>query len=240
MLTIKNNMAPPRGSISNLYVSGFFKRCSAFILIVLAVLLTGPVFAQKKVANTSPPPATDNTYKQIVEYSRPGKYHQLLANLVGKWTLTGQDFDLVSGKPKANSNFSGTAVRRSFANGRYFIVNGMSDSTSKMEVPIQGGKMLLTRFRVMTIEGYDNVKKKFVSSDINNNLYSSIKASEGTYDPATKTITFYSELDAMPGMKSKDKLLFMFIDKNHYKWEMYHMENGSYKKESEIDFRRSK
>ncbi len=49
--------------------------------------------------------------------------------------------------------YSGTIVRKSFANGRYFIVDVTSDG--KLEMPIQDGKMKEVKFQGIEIEGYD-------------------------------------------------------------------------------------
>src|SRR5215470_4588351 len=54
----------------------------------------------------------------------------------------------------------------------------------------------------MAVEGYDNVKKKFVSSWIDN-MGTAIMISEGTYDAGAKTLTYTAETEMMPGMKTK-------------------------------------
>ena len=75
------------------------------------------------------------------------------------------------------------------------------DVTGKMQMPGEDGKMKDMQFKGMGVEGYDNVKKKFVSSWIDN-MGTGIQFSEGTYDPATKTFTYTSEIEMMPGMKT--------------------------------------
>jgi hypothetical protein len=107
-------------------------------------------------------------------------------------------------------------------------------------MPIQDGKMKEVKFQGLEIEGYDNVKKKFVRSSIGNHLNSFIVAYEGTYDSTTKTITFDSEFELIPGMKTKDHFCFIFIDKDHYKWEVDQEEKGKYRRGSEIEFTRIK
>jgi hypothetical protein len=109
-----------------------------------------------------------------------------------------------------------------------------------LEMPIQDGKMKETKFHGLEIEGYDNVKQKFVRNTIGNHLNSAILLYEGIYDPAAKTITFDSEFEPVPGMKTKDHFLFIFLDNDHYKWEYYQDENGKYRLGSEIDFIRAK
>jgi hypothetical protein len=196
--------------------------------------------AQKNIDSlTNVYSAGENSYKQMLDYSRPGKYHQLLADLVGEWTFKGRHFDWVdSVTSNISLEFSGSIRRESFAHGRYFVVNVVSDGT--LEMPVQDGKMLETKFHGIDIEGYDNVKMKFIRTSIGNHLNSCIIVSEGTYDSTTRTIAFDSEYSPAPGMKIQDHFLFILIDKDHYKWEYYQRENGRYRKGSEIDFQRLK
>lgn len=216
------------------------KTCPSFVLIIIAVLFTTPLPAQNnKDTTTSAYSASEDTYKQMLDYSRPGKYHQLLADLIGAWTFKGRHYEWPdSVTNKVALEYSGTVVRESFANGRYFIVNVTSDG--KLEMPIQDGKMKEVKFQGLEIEGYDNVKKKFVRSSIGNHLNSFIAASEGTYDSTTKTITFDSEFEPIPKMKTKDHFRFIFIDNDHYKWEYDQEEKGKYRRGSEIEFTRVK
>ena len=206
------------------------KKCSSLVLIMITVFITGPLLAQtNKDTTTSVYSASEDTYKQMLDYSRPGKYHQLLADLVGTWTFKGRHYEWTdSVTSKVSLEYSGTVVRESFANGRYFIVNVTSDG--KLEMPIQDGKMKEVKFQGFEIEGYDNVKKKFVKSSIGNHLNSFIAASEGTYDSTTKTITFDSEFELIPGMKTKDHFRFIFIDRDYYKWEVDQEEKGKYRR----------
>jgi len=49
-------------------------------------------------------------------------------------------------------------------------------------------------FEGIGINGYDNLKKKFVSTWIDN-MGTMIVMSTGTFDPATKTFTYMGEMD---------------------------------------------
>jgi hypothetical protein len=220
-------------------VINILKTFLSVMLITIAVFFTTSIFAQnnKDTAKSNSSSSGDDTFNQMLDYSRPGKYHQLLADLVGTWAFKGRHFDWVdSVTSKVALEFSGTSVRKSFANGRYFIVDVTSDST--LEMPIQDGKMKTVKFQGIDIEGYDNVKKKFVRTSIGNHLYSGIHVPEGVYDSATKTITFDSEFESAPGTKTKDHLLFIFLDNDHYKWEYYQEYNGKYYLVTEINFAR--
>jgi hypothetical protein len=60
------------------------------------------------------------------------------------------------------------------------------DVTGKMQMPGPDGKMKNMTFKGMGIEDYDNVKKKFVGTWVDN-MGTGIMMSEGDYDVATKT-----------------------------------------------------
>src|SRR5829696_4398759 len=113
------------------------------ILIMLVVLFATSTFAQNRkdtsISNVSS--SGDDTFSKMLDYSRPGKYHQLLADLVGSWRFTGSHFDWVdSVTSKVAVKLFGTAVRKSFANGRFFIVEATTGG--KIQLPIQNGKMV--------------------------------------------------------------------------------------------------
>jgi hypothetical protein len=181
----------------------------------------------------------DDNFNQMMEYSRPGKYHQLLGNLVGSWKFTGSHFEWVdSVTSKVVVKLFGTAVRKSFANGRFFIVENITGG--KIQLPIQNGKMVEGNGKGIQLEGYDNVNRKFKMSYINNHIGSDIWNFEGNYDSTTRTITFDGETELVPGMKKKNRFHFILIDKDHYKWELEEEDNGKYRKASEMNFTRVK
>ncbi|HQQ98932.1 MAG TPA: DUF1579 family protein [Cyclobacteriaceae bacterium] len=162
-----------------------------------------------------------DTYNQLLDYSRPGKYHELLAMTSGEWTWEGKRF---SGhvNPDSNKvlmNISGTLSRKPFANGRFFIAEQIS--SGKLESPIQDGRMLKDNYRNVTLEGYDNVKKKFVRAVINNHLGSGIELHFGTYDSTSHTISFDSEVELLPNMRSKQRERLILIDNDHYKQQLF-------------------
>src|SRR5216684_3555963 len=76
------------------------------------------------------------------------------------------------------------------------------DVTAKMQMPGPDGKMKDMTFKGMGIEDYDNVKKKFVGTWVDN-MGTGIMMSEGRYDVATKTSTYTGEIEAIPSMKQK-------------------------------------
>src|SRR5258707_1508145 len=95
-----------------------------------------------------------------------------------------------------------------------------------MQVPGSDGKMMEMEFKGMAVEGYDNVKKKFVSSWIDN-MGTGIMNSEGTYDEASKTLTYTAEYEPMPGMKTKVRQTLKLADKDHRMMEFFEDRGGT-------------
>jgi hypothetical protein len=138
-------------------------------------------------------------------------------------------------------DFFGSFERKSFAEGRYFIVDmTFGDTSHKIGIPVADGKMKDVLGKGLAIEGYDNAKQKFVKSSITNHIGSDIAFWGGTYDPATKTITFDAVDEIVPGVKTKVRELFIIRDKDHYTVENYAEEGGRYLKNGEVNFMRVK
>jgi hypothetical protein len=199
----------------------------SIILIALSVFIIIPTFAQSKKDSSA------------LDYSHPGKYHQMLAELAGEWTFQGRKF---SGNPNPDSNkvtmeFSGSFVRKPFADGRFFFVELTG---GKLQLPIRDGKMKEGNVQDMEIEGYDNVKRKFAFTFINNHIGSFIIYAEGSYDSPTKTISYEYEVEPAPGQKIKFRKLLIFRDNDHYKVEYYAERNGKMVKTNERNCTRVK
>src|SRR5256712_1884481 len=128
-----------------------------------------------------------------------------------------------------------TATRKSVMGGRYV----MMDVSGKMQMPGEDGKMKDMMFKGMGIEGYDNVKKKFVASWIDN-MGTVIDFPEGTYDPATKSFTYTSEMEPVPGMKTAIREVIKVTDNNHMSLEWYENQGGQEKKTMEINYTKKK
>ena len=102
-------------------------------------------------------------------------------------------------------------------------------------MPIQDGQMKEENYKGLEIEGYDNVKRRFVRASIGNHLVSDITFWLGAYDAKTKTITYDYESELVPGMKEKRRERFIVVDKDHYTKEIYAERNGVYVKATEVN-----
>jgi hypothetical protein len=131
------------------------------------------------------------------------------------------------------SESSGTSVTRSIMDGRYLV----SDHTGKIQMPGPDGKMVDLEFKGMAIEGYDNAKKKYVASWIDN-MGTGIMNLEGTYNPADKALTYYAEYEPMPGMKMKIREVLTKMDNDHHRMEFFEDRGGKDVKTMQIDYTR--
>jgi uncharacterized protein DUF1579 len=222
-------------------------------VFITAIALAVSSFAQQsatspapggKVANTGQvavpanpaagQPNAADMMKQMMELSKIGENHKLLSSLDGNWDYTIKFW--MNPDPNAKPQESkGTATRKSVMGGRYV----MMDVSGNMQMPGEDGKMKTMQFKGMGMEGYDNVKKKFVASWIDN-MGTGIEFSEGTYDPATKSFTYTSEMEPVPGMKTQVREVIKVADNNHMSLEWYENQGGQEKKTMEINYTKKK
>jgi hypothetical protein len=223
------------------------KTFSSLITILFATLLATPSFAQSPAtspATASAPsaaqpvtatgqPNPQEMMKQMIEMSKLNENHKLLSSLDGTWNYSIKMW--MNPDPNAKPQESkGTATRKTVMGGRYV----MMDVIGKMQMPGEDGKMKDVQFKGMGLEGYDNMKKKFIGSWIDN-MGTGIQFSEGTYDPATKTLTYTSEMEPVPGMKSQVREVIKIADNNHMTLEWYENQGGGEKKTMEIAYTRA-
>lgn len=201
---------------------------------LVAASLIVPLYAQSSPTETTASPAagqpTEAEMKQMMELGKPGENHKALAQLAGTWSYDVQMW-MAPGAPPMKSH--GTGVRKSIMGGRFFVAN----FTSMMKMPGANGKMQEMEFKGMSVEGYDNVKQKFVATWCDN-MGTSITLMEGSYDPASKTFTYNSEMEMMPGMKTKVREVVKIVDANHHRLEWYEDRGGQETKTMEIDYTR--
>ena len=184
-------------------------------------------------APTGEPNAAD-MMKQMMEMSKLNENHKLLSSLDGNWDYTIKFW--MNPDPNAKPQESkGTATRKSIMGGRYV----MMDVSGKMQMPGEDGKMKDITFKGMGMEGYDNVKKKFVASWIDS-MGTGIEFSEGTYDPATKSFTYTSEMEPVPGMKTSIREVIKIADDSNMMLEWYENQGGQEKKTMEISYTKKK
>jgi len=189
---------------------------------------TAPAAGQPSAADM------EKMMQQMMEMGKPNENHKLLTGLDGNWDYTVKmwmDGD-TSKKPQESK---GTAVRKSIMDGRFVEM----DVTGKMQMPGPDGKPKEMTFKGHGMEGYDNAKKKFVGTWMDS-MGTAIMMSEGTYDPATKSFTYISEMEPLPGMKIPVREVLKVTDNNHMSFEWYENQGGQEKKTMEINYTKKK
>ncbi|AMJ66617.1 hypothetical protein AXW84_15165 [Hymenobacter sp. PAMC 26628] len=188
------------------------------LLLSLATAAAQEPAANKKSAVA---PAKNEEMRQLLDFSRPGSNHALLGTLAGTWTF--QD--------AARPFVKGTLRRTSLYEGRFYNVE---ITGGKLPIPVADGKMKEANYQGLQLEGYDNVRKQFVTTSINNHIGSDMEVQTGTYDAAKRAFTYESETELIPGAKTKNRRVLRFIDATHYAEDYYENQNGTDAKVREL------
>jgi len=170
--------------------------------------------------------------KQMMELAKLNDNHKLLVETAGTWSYTVKMWMDPKGNPTEST---GTATRKSIMDGRY--VSG--EYSGKFKMPGADGKTMEMNFIGMSMDGYDNVKKKFVSGWVDN-MGTGIMTMDGTYDAATKAFTYTGEYEMMPGMKEKVRQIIKMTDASHMTMEYYEDRGQGEAKTMEINYTKKK
>lgn len=165
---------------------------------------------------------SDTDMKAMMAYAAPGAIHQMLAKSVGSWkgdiTMWMQP-----GAPPMTS--VGETTNEMILGGRYL------QSKNK-------GIFMGAPFEGIGITGYDNAKKVFFNSWIDN-MGTGMMYLTGTWDPATKSINFTGTMvDPVAGGDVQVREVYKLVDDNTQIMEMYSVANGKEFKNMEIKFTR--
>ncbi|HEV3409248.1 MAG TPA: DUF1579 domain-containing protein [Chthoniobacterales bacterium] len=196
---------------------------------------------QPRVAQPASSPATasagmpskDEMMKMMMEMGKLNENHKLLGEFAGNWDYAMKMW--MDPDEKQPQESKGSATRKPIMDGHYYLF----EVTGKFDMPGPDGKPQSMDFKGMAIEGYDNAKKKFVSSWCDS-MSTMIMNTEGTYDPATKTFTHYADCEMMPGMRVKMREVVKVVDKDRHTFEMYEDYGQGERKAMEIVYTRKK
>ena len=187
--------------------------------------------AAAPTTTTGAQPSHEDMMKMMFEMAKLNDNHKLLAEMAGNWNYTVKMW-MDPSKPPSESK--GTATRKAEMGGRYFIM----EATGKFSMPGPDGKMQQFDFKGRSTEAYDNAKQKFVGAWIDN-MGTGIMMSEGTYDAATKTFTYYANYDMAPGLQTKIRETVKITDKDHHVMEWFEQRGGQEVKSMEIAYTRA-
>ena len=157
-----------------------------------------------------------------MKYMTPGDFHKMLAKSEGKWNEEAT-FWMAPGAPPTTSNMS--CENKMILGGRYQQSN---HSGTVNEMPFEG----------MGTVGYDNAKKVFISTWIDN-MGTGVMYMEGKYSAVKRNIVFRGKaVDPMTGMSNPVREVFTIVDDNTQTITMFNTVKGKEFKSMEIQLKR--
>jgi hypothetical protein len=176
---------------------------------------------------STPMPVMDSAtkMKNWIAYMTPGEPHKMLEKCNGTWTSEVTFWEMPGGPAQRST---GTAVYKMIMGGRYQV------SSFK-------GNMMGQPFEGMSTVAFDNAKKVFISTWMDN-MGTGLMTMEGPWDDATKTINLKGkEVDPYTGKEVELRETFKMIDNNNQLLEMFGPgPDGKEFKTMEIKYKRKK
>jgi hypothetical protein len=164
--------------------------------------------------------------KTMMEAATPGKEHAMLAQSNGTWKVESTMWMAPDAPPMQST---AVATNKMILGGRY------QQMTYK-------GDMMGTPFEGISTAGYDNARKVWTSSWVDN-MSTGILNMDGTWDEATKSLTSTGKMFcAGNGQMSEIKQVLKIVDDNTQIMEMYgpDMKTGKLYKNMEMKMTRNK
>lgn len=166
--------------------------------------------AMAKVESNAPPMDSAAMMKAWMEYMTPGEMHKVLASQSGTWKHETTSW-MAPGAPPVTSG--GKSVSKMVLGGRY-------------QETRYSGKFENMPFEGISTLAYDNAKKKFINTWIDN-MGTGIMTMEGTYDPGTKTFRFEGKFtDPTSGKDCSARQTVTMTDDKHQTMEMWTTPSG--------------
>jgi len=189
------------------------------MILAFAIGTAGIAVAQDKPMS----PEQAAMMKKWEEYMTPGDIHAMLAKSNGAWN---QEITMWMDPGAPPTKNKGMCTNTMILGGRY-------------QQSINKGNFNGMPFEGISTLGYDNAKKMFMSTWVDN-MGTGIMYLEGRYDPVTKTVTSTGKtVDPMTGKDMQVREVFTMIDDNNQSMTMYMTpEGGKEFKSMEIKFTR--
>ena len=177
------------------------------VVSVCALVVMSPAFAKdKKAEKQMDQQAMMETYKKL---ATPGEPHKQLAGLSGSWTTKTKEW-MEPGKPPMES--TGSVEMKLLLDGRYL----QQDFT---------GDMMGQPYSGVGITGYDNLRKRYVSTWIDS-MGTGIFMMEGTATADGKTITLKGHHAEPGGGQMAHRAVWKLVDDNTQTFDMYGSHQG--------------
>jgi hypothetical protein len=204
-----------------------FTHCSVLVFLATTAGVSALALqdSRKPEGVQTTPAAASKMAEKWKEFGTPGAAHKVLEERVGTWAVEVKMFETPGAAPTTTN---GKSTIQSILDGRFIQETA---SGVWMGQPFMGiGTM-----------GYDNLKKKYVSSWIDS-MGTALTTAEGTYDDATRTFTLTGECpDVMAGKYTHVRTLEKQIDADH--WTIAKYMAGADGKEvlaGQLDYTRAK
>lgn len=150
--------------------------------------------------------------KRYMAACKPGKDHEWLAALIGKWNVTTRMWMMgPASKPRETK---GTCEIKWMMEGRWLV--------REMQ-----GEMMMRPWKCTSVLGYDNFKKKYVCTTIDS-LSTAMIRHEGVLDQAQTAMILYGQMDEpMTGEVAKPiKYITRILDADHFTDEVHDLAIG--------------
>ncbi len=180
-----------------------------FVPLTCLVLLivASPVMAKdKKAEKQMDPQAMMEVYKKL---AAPGEPHKLFASLAGSWETKTKEW-MEPGKPPTES--TGSAEMKMLLDGRFLYQEF-------------NGNMMGQPFSGVGIDGYDNLRKRYVSTWIDT-IGTGIFQMEGMASADGKTITLKGQHAELGGGQMTHRAVWKIVDSNTQTFDMYGTHHG--------------
>jgi hypothetical protein len=160
-----------------------------------------------------------------MKFATPGDAHKSLQGMVGTWDAEVTSW-MEPGQPPTKSK--GVSENRMVLGGRWVESKFTGDM---MGMPFEG----------IGYTGYDNFKKKYMGTWMDN-MSTAVMVSEGTFDNAGKVMTSTSTMDDfMTGKATTFRMITTMVDADQHLFEMYGPDpTGKEVKQMEIRYKRRK
>lgn len=152
-------------------------------------------------------PDSATMMKNWQEYSTPGEAHKMMASWDGNWNADISMWYAPGTPPEVSKS---TAINKTIMDGRYQVSNVK-------------GNMMGMPFEGMSVLGYDNAKKIFINTWIDNFGTGMMKL-EGSWDEASKSLLLKGKCvdpSAGNGRETDVRQVLKIIDADNHLLEMF-------------------
>lgn len=166
----------------------------------------------------APPMDSAAKMKAWMDFMTPGEPHKMLAAATGTWKTESTMWMEPGAQPMTST---GTSTNTMILGGRY-------------QRMVHKSEMMGEKFEGEGVTAYDNAKKMFVSSWIDN-MGTGVMMMEGPWDEATKSMTMKGTMtDPNTGKDIAVREVYRIVDDKHHEMEMYCTMDGKEYKNMEM------